>query len=174
MLLTALALFALSPAPAPQEADPLAPAREGKLRCADPDPARKTCATITRFRMRDDGSFDATISGIADPGTTTVIVYDTWGRVEGSAVCITVRPADISGGRFFVDGKPATSSQSSELGERLANLIAPLAGKKRCFIDQEDDGAIISNVTLDGVVQIEQRRRVAWINAADGYALAGG
>lgn len=56
-------LLAGQSAPA-ASADPLAPTREGKLRCVAPNPARLTCRTIIRYKVASDGSFDATVAGL--------------------------------------------------------------------------------------------------------------
>jgi hypothetical protein len=152
--------------------DPLAPAREGKIRCVEPDTAARNCRSIIRYSVHDDGSFDATVSGFVGDDGATVIVYQTSGAIEGDAVCLTVRPYDLFHGTLYRGGKPLSDRDAALVQNEIRIQLQDLAGKKRCYIDQVQGGQLVSNVTLDGVVVPELARPVAWISPRDGYALS--
>jgi hypothetical protein len=151
-------------------ADPLAAAREGKLRCIQPDAARKNCRSIIRYKVHDDGSFDATVSGFVDGNGSTIIVYHTSGAIEGGAACTVVRPYDLLHGELYRDGKPLSAREAEPVEEQIRFQLQDIAGKKRCFIDRTEGGRLVSGVTLDGIVQ-SGAVPVAWISPKDGYAL---
>ena len=164
-----LAAVQAAASPATPADDPLAPARAGKLRCVNPDPTRRNCASLIRFQVHGDGSFDATVTGMLEP--SVLIVYETSGQIDGQAVCSPVRISDFTSGQFFVDGKPATAAQAGEIKERLLARMRDITGKRRCFIDQPAGGGIVSNVTIEGAVHPEMRQQVAWVAPSDGYAI---
>ena len=166
-MLLLLTLLAAQAAP-----DPLAPARAGNLRCVEPDAARRSCRSIIRYTVHDDGSFDATVSGFIGNDGAVVIVYQTSGAIEGDGVCATIRPYDVLHGRLYRGGKPLSEQQAAPIQDRIRIQLQDVAGKKRCTIDQAAGARLVANVTLDGIVQTDQARPVAWISPQDGYALS--
>ncbi len=151
------------------DADPLAPARAGKLRCVQPDVAARTCATIVRYTVRDDGGFDAAISGVVNLAPLVVIDYKTSGTIEDGAVCSVVRPADFNAGRLTKDSAPATAAVEAMVRPRIMAALQPLAGKKRCYRDKPEGNVLISDVTVNGVYTADLRQRAIWVSPEDGY-----
>lgn len=166
-MLLFLALLAAQAAP-----DPLASARAGNLRCIEPDAAKKTCRSIIRYTVHDDGGFDATVSGFIGNDGATLIVYQTSGAIEGDAVCAVIRPYDVLHGHLYRGGKPLSEQQAAPIQDQIRIQLQDMAGKKRCYIDQPAGGRLVSNITLNGVVQADQAQRVAWVSPDEGYALA--
>ncbi|MBO9711940.1 hypothetical protein [Sphingomonas sp.] len=164
-----LAAAALQTADAPTD-DPLAPARAGRVRCIDPDVARHNCSSIVRFRVQDDGRFEATVSGIIEP--RVMIVYKISGEVQGNAVCSIVRVDDFLAGKLYVEDKPATALEANAIRGRLVTRLSELSGKRRCFIDGTEGPGVTANVTVNGLLHPEMKQSVAWVSPTDGYAVA--
>lgn len=165
-MLLFLALLAAQAAP-----DPLAPARAGNLRCIEPDAVHKNCRSIIRYKVHDDGSFDATVTGFIGNDGATIIVYQTSGAIEGEAVCSVIRPYDVLHGNLYRDGKLLAERDAGPVQDQIRLQLQDIAGKKRCYIDQSVGGRLVSGVTLNGVVQPDSAH-IAWISPADGYALS--
>jgi len=166
-MLLLLTLLAAQAAP-----DPLAPARAGMIRCIEPDAAKKNCRAMIRYKVHEDGSFDATVSGFLGNDGNTIIVYDTSGAIEGEQVCSTIRPYDLLHGKLYRGGKPVSEAQAGPIQDQIRIRLQDIAGKKRCYLDQNVGGRLVSNVTLNGAVQADQAQHVAWVSPDDGYALS--
>jgi len=163
-------LFAEQSLPAAPN-DALAPAREGKLRCIAPNPARLTCQTIIRYRASTDGSFDATVAGLVSGDPTLLLRYKTFGRIEEGGVCVMVRSGDFQNGTLLSSGKPLAPNADRAMRLQVLDAVQPLQGKKRCTQDRTEDGVTRTVVTLDGVAHPELAQTVAWVTPAQGYAV---
>jgi len=166
-MLILLSLLAAQAAP-----DPLAQARAGMIRCIEPDTVKKNCRAMIRYKVHDDGSFDATVTGFLGSDGSTIIVYETSGAIEGEQVCSTIRPYDVLHGSFYRDGKPVPERDAGPIQDQIRIQLQDVAGKKRCYTDQTVGGRLMSNVTLNGVVQADQSQHIAWVSPDDGYALS--
>lgn len=172
LLLASLLAGQTAPAPAPAAADPLAPAREGRLRCLSPNAAKRTCASITQYKVQTDGSFDAKVTGIVSRNPQVLIQYSTFGFVENGAVCTMIRARDFETAKLLSNGLPLTGAADRDMRLELQGSVQPLAGKKRCYQDRADEGGDLrAMVTLDGVAQPQLSQAVTWVLPGDGYAV---
>jgi hypothetical protein len=152
-------------------ADPLAPARAGKLRCIAPNAARLTCRTIIRYKVESDGDFDATVTGLVSRDSTILLRYKTFGRVEEGGVCVMMRTGDFQNGMLLSSGRPLAPNADDAMRLQVLGAIQPLQGKKRCYQDRTEDGVTRAIVTLDGVAHPELTQTVTWVAPAEGYAV---
>lgn len=152
-------------------ADPLAPAREGKLRCVAPNAAKLTCRSIIRYRVEDDGSFDATVTGLISRDSTVLLRYKTFGRVEQGGVCAMMRTGDFQNGMLLSNGKPLAPNADNAMRLQVLDAMQPMQGKKRCYQDRTEDGVTRSVITLDGIAHPELSQTVVWVSPRDGYAV---
>lgn len=164
------ALMLLAAAAAGQEGDALAPAREGRIRCIAPDVRARTCATLVRYSVRDDGRFDALVTGVVSTEPVIVIEYNTDGQIEEGAVCSRVRPADFTAGKLSKDGAPLAPGVESAVRSKVMLALQPLAGRKRCYRDRVNGEGVLSDVTIDGALRPELAVRAIWVRPEDGYA----
>ncbi|AQR73244.1 hypothetical protein [Sphingomonas sp. LM7] len=169
-LLTGQSTPTLTNAPA-LTADPLAPARAGKLRCIAPNPARLTCQTIIRYKINSDKSFDAVVSGLVGGDRTLLLRYDTFGNVEQGGVCVTMRVGDFQNGMLLSSGKRLSPNAERAMRLQILNTVQPMQGKKRCYLDRTEAGVIRAVVTIDGVVRPELAQTIAWVSPSEGYAV---
>ncbi|MBO9623127.1 MAG: hypothetical protein J7500_10490 [Sphingomonas sp.] len=148
--------------------DTLTPAREGLLRCTSPDPARKTCSSLTSFTIRPDGSFEAEVTGIGGPAGIQVH-YRMPGKIVGGAACFVHRTDTLASATFTKPNARLAQSLQETLRRDLAAAMAPLNGRQRCYRDQIDNAVLIARTTLDGVAQPDLDRPVRWVAPGDGY-----
>ena len=158
----------LSIAAGQADGDLLAPARQGMLRCASPDRARKSCATLTRFTFKPDGSFDAEVTGVGGPAGIQVH-YRAPGTLVDGAACFTHQANTLADASFTKPGAKLAQSLQDSLRNQLAASMAPLNGKQRCYRDTPVGGALVSRTTLDGAAHPELDRTVLWVRPEDGY-----
>ena len=168
-MIATLLLLAAAAAPMPGP-DALDPARAGKIRCIGPDAHARTCATMVRYTVHEDGRFEAVITGVVSTEPTILLEYQASGRIEDGAVCSTVRPVDFTSGRLSKDGAPLAPAVESSVRERLMLALQPLAGRKRCYRDKVDGDGIVSDITIDGLVRADMTPRALWVSPEDGWA----
>lgn len=166
--MTLLPLLLTLVAPQAAEADVLAPARQGMLRCASPDRARKRCATLTGFTFRPDGSFDAEVTGIGGPAGIQVH-YRASGTMVDGAACFTHRANSLADATFTKPNAKLAASLQNTLRSQLTAAMAPYNGVQRCYRDRPQGGELVSRTTLDGVAHPELDRPVLWVRPDDGY-----
>lgn len=166
------ALFLLLTAAAPQAAaDPLAPAKAGKLQCANPNVEKKTCLGLTSYKVNPDGGFITTTTVIVAPQPVITMEVTSAGTVQNGALCAPIRTADFEAANFEIDGKPADPAIAGAIRAQVIGSIAPLAGKIGCTREVPDGAVLKAEVTIDGVARPELSQRVLWVEAEDGYKL---
>lgn len=168
-MLLPLALALLAPFQAEAIADPLAPARAGRIRCIDPDRASRTCGTIVRYTLRGDGSFDALVTGVVNRDPLIVLEYSTFGQVRDGAVCSRIRPADFNAGKLTSNGTALSPALEANTRMKLLEALQPLAGHERCYRDS-GAGDVTVNVTIDGLLRPDMSQAALWVLPEDGYA----
>ena len=152
-------------------ADPLAEARAGKIQCVTPNRETKTCAGITSYTIRADGSFDAVSTFMIVPAPLVAMEVRNSGKVEGDAVCNVVRKADLDKAVMTMDGGPVNSAMEQAIRTQILASIAPMEGKKACARDKAEGDILVAEATLDGVAKPELNQRYIWVKPEDGYKL---
>lgn len=165
----ALALLSPMQADAVAAADPLAPAKAGRIRCIDPDRSARTCGTIVRYTLRGDGSFDALVTGVVNRDPLIILEYSTFGQVRDGAVCSRIRPADFNAGKLTSNGTALSPALEANTRAKLLEALQPLAGHERCYRDS-GAGDVTVNVTIDGLLRPEMGQTAIWVMPEDGYA----
>jgi hypothetical protein len=168
-MLMPLLLTLVVPIQADTDDDTLAPARQGMVRCTSPSRAKKTCASLTRYTVRPDGSFDAEVTGTAVAGAGIQVQYRMSGTLVAGAACFTQAADSVAGATFSKPGARLAASLQDSLRSQLAAGMRSLIGKQRCYRDRIQGGELISRTTLDGVAHPEFDRPVLWVSPEDGY-----
>lgn len=179
MSLTALWLllsgtaFDLDPAWKPV-ADPLAPARAGKIQCHEPDPAARTCRIMTWYEVRADGrARSRSISAINDEmGIAAEARMDL--TPEGGGMCGTVDDAYMASYRLVRNRAPFAAVDNKQLTILYREgLLAALWNRKHCAFnfarDADDIGLDVS--TVDGQFAGEMMGQFSWVDPKAGYRL---
>jgi hypothetical protein len=167
MLLTLMMLLAAGQG----AADPLAPARAGKMQCVAPNKEKKTCLAIGSFTVRPDGSYDSVVTVMINPVPAITMETRSTGKVENGAVCGTVRKEDYAAAKLTLDGAPMDEAMAAGVRTQVAAAVASMDGKYGCSHDKPDGDMFVAEVTLDGVARPELTQKFIWIGADDGYKL---
>jgi hypothetical protein len=166
------ALFLLLAAATPQAAaDPLAPARAGKLQCANPNVEKKTCMGLTRYTVKADGSFESATTLVVAPQPLITMDVKSTGMVRDGALCSPIRKADFEAATFQMDGKPAEAAMATAIRDQVVASIAPLADKMGCGRETPDGASFKVEVTINGVPHPEMTQRGLWVRPDEGYKL---
>jgi hypothetical protein len=121
-----------------QASNPLEPALAGQFQCTGPHDAARTCVAIDTYRQLPDGTFsNVTQMRIIGPERAYTFTLVTKAAVKGEAVCTVLRPADVAGGRFRLDGKSLTGVQATMLRAAITKAYANFLNKEACTIFEE-------------------------------------
>jgi hypothetical protein len=164
-------LFLLLAVAAPQSADPLAPAREGKLQCIRPDKAKKTCMGLATYVVRPDGTYDTTVTAMIAPAPLITMKTKSSGKVENGAVCGMIRKADYEAATFEMDGKPVDEATATAIRGQVLGAVAALDGKNGCSRERADGDVLTIDVTVDGTARPELSQKAIWVKADEGYKI---
>lgn len=169
-LFASLALLA-SPAAA-QTADPLAPAREGRLQCFEPNVAAKTCQSISGYTFQANGVIDNPAHVLISPAPVIVMHVNSPVTVNNNAVCGPIAAGDIQRATFTIDGAAASEADTADIRGALVQQLAPALGHETCMTLTPDGEGFRADTTIAGVPQPQQTQRVIWVGANDGYRVA--
>ncbi|UZK66956.1 hypothetical protein [Sphingomonas sp. M1-B02] len=164
-------LFLILAASGAQAADPLAPAREGKIQCIAPNKEKKTCMGTATYTVRPDGSYDSVVVAMIAPAPLITMETRSSGKVEDGAVCGLVRSQDYAASKFSVDGKPADAATAEAIKGQVLGAIASMDGKNGCARDRVDGDLVAVEVTLDGVARPELNQKISWVKPEEGYKI---
>ena len=165
------ALFLVLAASGAQAADPLAPARQGKIQCINPNAEKKTCMGFASYTVRADGTYDATATIMIAPAPAIAMETRSTGKVEGDQVCAVVRREDYTAATFTVDGKPADAATSEAIKGQILAAVASMEGKNACSRDKAEGNVMLAEMTLDGAARPDLNQRYIWVSPTDGYKL---
>ena len=167
-----LSLLILAAAPAPQAADPLAPARAGQYQCVVPNQEKKTCVGTTSYTIAADGSYESTTWLFLAPTPLVTMQLHTNGATKDSKLCETVKLADFQAGTVYLNGKPADDATSNAVKSQMTAAVSALDGKSACSTIKPDQGGLMLNeVAIDGTVRADLSQKFIWVSAKDGYQL---
>jgi hypothetical protein len=169
-LFAGLALLAL-PATA-QTADPLAPAREGRLQCFEPNVAAKTCQSISGYTFQANGVIDNPAQVLINPSPAIIMYITSPVAVRNNAICGPFAAADLQRATFTVGGAAANDADTADIRSALTQQLAPMIGRETCMTLTPDGDGFRAETTIGGTPQPQQTQRVIWIGANDGYRVA--
>jgi hypothetical protein len=160
-----VAMIAIAAAPS----NPLARAEAGELQCYRPDVAKRTCQSIASYDRTGPGTYDnkalVALSNEATLETHTPVV------LRGDAVCGYIRAQDILAGTARSRGSALAPDVAKGVLEKLAQTVAPFAGKEICTRYVPSSAALVAKVSIAGSYRPDQDIKVKWIGASDGYSV---
>lgn len=169
-MITLALTLALAPfAPLQSAADPLAPARDGRLQCHEPDTARKTCAALAGYSFAADGTITNHAEIMLNPSPLIVMRDEQPVVVRDGEVCGPF--GDFADAVFTLDGQPADPSLATMIRGQVAAAFAAL-GTEGCtrYLPQGDGW--LAEVIIDGHPRPDLNQPVIWVSPSDGYTVA--
>lgn len=173
MLILMLAVIAASTTPAAPAsaavADPLAPARAGKLLCQTPDKTAKTCHMLTQYSFGADGHITNRYEVMLTRSPWLSVKLSTPVVVKDGAVCGPLEGTETA--EVFKDGKPADAETTAKIRDGLQQLYSPFKGKDACTSYTANGDVYDAALSIGGVASKGPPERVIWVDPADGWAV---
>jgi hypothetical protein len=163
-----LALLAAGPA----DTDALAQMRAGKMLCAYPDEAERTCTSIDSFEEQTDGSFIATGEVLLPGDEGLSIQIPSTVRVEDGMICGKVVVADMQKGTVRMNGVALPADRNVAVLGKLIERMKSMAGRTVCEVLQVQDDQLMKFGQIDGADINLPGKPVQWIVPAEGYRVA--
>jgi hypothetical protein len=185
ILLLAMAQDPAMPAPmppvprpaAPPVDNPLAPAAQGLIECANPDEIAKTCRSLARYTPQPDGSFinQAEVLLVASEPVTISFAGPT--RLKGNEVCGTLTTEMVKKGTLRYAGTVVPDKAAVQITPRiLAGLTRAGVLDKEICTTQSPDGThdgngFLEKATIDGRTTPADDAHLVWIRPDAGYTV---
>jgi len=167
MITLALLLAVAVPAPL-QDADPLAPARDGQLQCHSPDTARKTCRALAGYTFAADGTIANQAEVMLSPAPVIIMRDVAPVVVRDGAVCGPM--TGFEDAVFTVDGQPAGPATAEMIRVQVTAAFAQLGTEGCTRYSPQGDGRM-AEVSIDGVARPDLNQPVIWVSPSDGYSV---
>ncbi len=168
MTLALLFMFAAL-AGGPPADDPLAPARQGKLQCHEPDLVNRRCQVLSRFEFAMDGTITNVGEFMISERPLIIVTTRTPVTSRGGEVCGDRRMTAVS--QVFVDDQPATAQETIDVRAMLAEALQPDFGKQSCSRYSPDGQFLRSQRSVDGVRDPTDDGRILWVDPDSGFTV---
>lgn len=166
-----MSVFLTVPASA-QTADVLAPAREGRLQCFEPNAAQKTCQTLGSYAFSSGGVISNAADILISPSPAIVMRITSPVTVRENAICGPLTAADIERASFTIAGAPASHDEASEIRAAMTEQLAPMFNVESCLTITQDSAGLRTDTSMGGVPQPHLTQRMIWVGANEGYRVA--
>lgn len=167
MVTLALALALAVPAPL-EAADPLAPARDGRLQCHSPDKARKTCAALAGYTFAADGAILNQAEVMLNPAPLIIMRDESPVVVRDGAVCGLL--GGLEDAVFTIDGQPADPATADLIRGQVSAAFARL-GTEGCTRYAPQGEGWLAEPVIDGQPRPDLNQTVIWVLPSDGYSV---
>ena len=168
---TLLALTAVAGG-ADTPSNPLAPAMAGQLECTRPDDQKKTCRTISSYRLVEGATYSSTATILISPDGPVTLEATVPATVKAEWVCGVMKAEDLSSGKLRVAGTLLDDAQAAPLLARMATALSSVMNKEICVTYTSTAEGLIEKVIIEGVYQADQDEMVEWVRPDAGYVVA--
>lgn len=170
LMLAALAASTPPAAPAPPAiADPLAPARSGKLLCQTPNAAAKTCRMLTDYSFGADGQVTKREDVLLTRSPWLSVKVSAPVMVKDGAVCGLLEGTEKA--EVFTEGRHADAETTAKIRNGLRQLYSPYQGKDACTSYTANGDVYDAALSIGGVASKGRPEPVIWVDPADGWAV---
>ena len=152
---------------------PLAPARDGRGQCFNPNADAKTCVSIAWYGW-DAKGFLVNHLDIALPSKDAAVVMtvEKAAVVKDGAVCSPIRVEDIVEAKFTVNGAPADDATTDHLRQLVVTGWAGVDRSLVCTTFTPDGDGFRADETMNGAARPDLTQHVIWIGKDDGWKVA--
>jgi len=168
----AAALASIAPVNAQSLPAPIAPAAVGQLQCYVPDAARKTCTSLSGYKLEANGTIANTALVLISKNPPITMETVSPVVIKAGQGCGTVRPEDLDQAKFVVAGQALDARQSQSMREQMKLGYKPLFGHEICTAYAPEGTGFLAHATLDGKPMAGADQRVVWISPNEGYRVA--
>jgi hypothetical protein len=152
---------------------PLAPAASGMVQCVAPNIDRRVCGAITRFMTTSDGRLESWSESLVSASPVIIMRMHASERIDGAADCSRITGSDIDLASFLLDGRPMPPAEALELRRDVRGSMIEIVDREVCTrFTPGPDGALTTDVTINGVPTPDMRMTVIWLPADNDYKVA--
>lgn len=166
-----LVLALLQSGSLPADADPLAPARQGKLQCTLPDPVKKSCMAISRYVPDGERRYLNITRSLISGAPDVILEFRFPTVIEGGAACGIMARSELDEAILTVDGVPASEELRKQVVGSMLPQLEPDFGKRACTRIRDERALLFQYLEIDGEPRPQHRMRVSWVDATEGYRL---
>ena len=170
-MITAVLLI-LAGANVQADVDILAQSKSGKMLCANPDAATKSCSSITSFKVSANGSVIETTEVLLTPEQSITLTMSIATEVAGGSNCGVMTLDDLRGGQVRANGEALPPDRNALVLERLETSMGSLAGQKVCDALRLENDSLVKYGQVEGVDVKLPGKPVMWVSPNDGYEVA--
>ena len=155
----------------PAVPDPLAPAWSGRIQCYSPNVIRKTCRSIATYRKVEDGSIINRAELLIASHPNMVWNIESPVRIEGGAVCGTIRQEDIDSSTFTTEmiAEDRDGQLSKPLIDKADAAMKPMIGHDICTRYEPQGSGLLARASVDGLARPDLNQPVIWITPEEEY-----
>lgn len=153
--------------------DPLAPARQGMMRCYDPDRAAKTCRHTIRYLFQPDGRIvgDEVVTMQETP--RIVMHMQATETVVDGMVCEKFVPEDYRTARFTIDGVEVPDEELEDWQGAAIDVNVVRPGQTMCLRSQLVGDVYRNQGFVDGKPMGPADWTWIWVDPAEGWRVPG-
>lgn len=158
-----------------QQADPLAPSRDGMVLCITPNAAARTCQAISVYSQGADGAIASDNRSLISPQPAVILITRTPVTMRGGLECSSTTGLADQIQAIEVDGQPLTGDQFNAVRQGVAaQFEAVLGSGELCsaYGQPQADGTIAFTVTMNGTARPELNGTGMWVRPNDGWRVA--
>lgn len=170
-MIAASMLFAVA-ATIPPQTEVLSQVSAGKMLCANPDVATKTCSSIASYVVGKDQTWIETSEILLPAEQPVTFQLSGVVKIRGSTICGTMSEADLAKGVVRINGSPLSAEQNATAMSKLITKLKPMAGRKACEVLRYEDGRLMKYGQVEQVDINLPGKPVRWISNSDSYKVA--
>ena len=152
--------------------NPLAPALDGLLECTRPDDQKKTCLSISSYRLVEGSTYSSTGAIVISPKGPVVLEITVPVTLKEGSVCGVMKLQDISSSRIRVAGKLLDHAQAAPILTRTVASLSLVMNKEVCSTNERSAEGIVQKTIIDGLYQADHDLMVEWVPPDAGYVVA--
>lgn len=153
----------------PTAPDPLAPARDGKLQCHEPDLVNRRCDVLAHYEFATDGAITNVSQFMLTEKPLTVVTTRTPLTVRNGEVCGDRKMSVVS--QVLIDGQPATAQEVTDVSAMMALALQSESGKQSCSRYRPDGQFLRSERFVDGVRDPDTDGIILWVDPGSGFSV---
>src|SRR5262245_7143860 len=174
MALASLSLAAIVLAAAPimsGPADWLSQAQAGRLACAAPNAAKKSCISLARYSLSKNGTVEESAETLIPLQPPLTFTTKKTFRIRSGSACGIFTQKDIDSAVFFREGRPVQGRKVEQVREVLNNAFLDYVDREICMSFVPSGSSFEARVSVGGLDYPHLSQPVIWVRPTDGFTV---
>jgi len=165
-------ILALAGANVQADLDVLGQSKSGKVLCANPDAATKSCSSISSYNTSADGSVIETTEVLLTPDQPLTLTMSIGTKVADGSICGVMTLEDLKRGQVKLDGDAIPADRNALVLKRLEASMGSLAGREVCDALRIENNGLVKYGQVERVDLKLPGKPAMWVSSADEYKVA--